>query len=188
MGHESVMNTKKINPLTIQSKQWLLDALLQLMKEKKYNEITIKELTERAGLDRKTFYRHFKAKDEILNIPIKEAFDKYIYNLRNLPMLSSHEANKAYFELCLQYIDFFKLLESHGMLMIVLVKLSEYLPIINGMFLDDPVYSQKTAWGLTYEAGGIWNVTVRWISSGAKESPEEMAKMIDSIMPPIFQE
>lgn len=181
------METKKINPLTIQSKQWLLDALLQLMKEKKYNEITIKELTSRAGLDRKTFYRHFKTKDDILNIPIKEAFDKYANDLKKSPILSSHGAIKAYFDLCLMYMDFFRLLNSHGLLMIILTSLSEFLHILNSTYFD-PAYHKKTAWELTYEAGGIWNVTMHWINSGAKETPEEMATIIGSIMPPIFQE
>ena len=39
------MNMKKENPLTVQSKQWILEALLKLMEEKNYEKITIKELT-----------------------------------------------------------------------------------------------------------------------------------------------
>ena len=56
------MNMKKENPLTVQSKQWILEALLKLMEEKDYEKITIKELTARADLDRKTFYRNFRSK------------------------------------------------------------------------------------------------------------------------------
>jgi len=177
------MEAKKSNPLAVQSKQWLLDALLQLMKEKSYREITIKELTERAGLDRKTFYRHFRTKDEILNLPIKKAFDTYIGELKNIPNLSSYEVAKVYFDLCLQYIDFFKLLNDHGLLMIVLEKFSEYFPVLNDMFLADPLYHEKTVWELIYEAGGFWNVTVHWIRNDAQETPEEMAKIIGSIAP-----
>lgn len=45
---------KKENPLAVQSKQWILTALLALMEEKSYNNISIKELTAKAALDRKT--------------------------------------------------------------------------------------------------------------------------------------
>ena len=176
---------KKINPLTIQSKQWLLNALLQLMNEKSYSEVTIKELTERAGLDRKTFYRHFKTKDEILDIPINEFFDKYVHAINNLPELTSYEVTKTYFNLCLQFIDFFKQLCAHGLQTIILLKLSKFLPILNDMFLTDPVYRKKSSWELTYEAGGIWNITIFWISNGSKETPDEMAKIITSITSPL---
>ena len=182
------MENKKINPLSVQSRLWLLDALLQLMREKPYNEITIKELTKRACLDRKTFYRHFKTKDDILAIPIREAFEEYANDLKQSPTLSSHEAIQAYFDLCLKHIDFFSLLDSHGLSMIILTSLSEFLLVLNSMFSDNPIYHKKTAWALAYEAGGLWNVTVRWINNGAKETSEEMATIIGSIMPPIFQE
>lgn len=36
--------TKKTNPLIIKSQKWLVDALLTLMKQKAFNQITIKEL------------------------------------------------------------------------------------------------------------------------------------------------
>ena len=182
---QNYMNTKKVNPLTIQSKQWLLDALLQLMKEKTYNEITIKELTARANLDRKTFYRHFKTKDDILELPSKEIFDKYVEKLESLPQLTSHEVLKTYFHLCLQHIDFFKLLQTHNLQMVILIKLSEYLPMLNDMFLDKQIYSKKSIWELTYEAGGLWNITILWIRNGAKETPDEMARIVNSISSPI---
>ena len=51
--------------MTTQSKKWLLEALLHFMGKKKYSEITIKEFTKQAGLDRKTCCHHFKIKDEI---------------------------------------------------------------------------------------------------------------------------
>jgi len=180
------MKEKRINPLTVQSKQWLLDALLQLMNEKSYGEITIKELTGRAGLDRKTFYRHFRSKEELLELPLKEVFDQYVGRIADLSDMTSYEVVKAYFDLCRQYADYLTLLHRHGLIMIFLMKLSEYLPVLNDMFKDNPVYRSKTAWELTYEAGGIWNATVRWISTGARETPEEMAGIIGLIAPPLL--
>ena len=54
------MKALKENPIAAQSKQMILKALLELMECKAYNSISIKELAECAGLDRKTFYRNFK--------------------------------------------------------------------------------------------------------------------------------
>jgi AcrR family transcriptional regulator len=43
------------------------DALIALALEKDYDEITIQEITERADIGYRTFFRHYSDKDELLN-------------------------------------------------------------------------------------------------------------------------
>ncbi len=43
----------------------LRDVLMSLIIEKGYERISIKDITERAGIDRTTFYLHFKDKDNL---------------------------------------------------------------------------------------------------------------------------
>ena len=175
---------KKENPLAAQSKQWILSALLKLLKEKAYNNISIKELTAKAALDRKTFYRHFRNKEDVLYLVIKEACENYIIELKKLHELSSYGITKAYFLVCSQYIDFFDLLDRNGMLLLVLTKFDEYLPSLNEMFLTNQTYRPKSDYELVYQAGGFWNITVHWIRNGAKEEPEELAKIVSAFMIP----
>ena len=66
------MKALKENPVAVQSKQMLLNALLELMEKKAYSSISIKELAECAGLDRKTFYRNFDSKEEVLYLRLQE--------------------------------------------------------------------------------------------------------------------
>ena len=54
------------NPSALRSKEWLRKALLQLLTEKKYSQIHIKDICERATLSRQTFYQMFSSKDEIM--------------------------------------------------------------------------------------------------------------------------
>jgi AcrR family transcriptional regulator len=71
-----------------QSMQWLTDALLTLMSEKAYRGISITEICTRADLSRRTFYRLFESKEDIL---------------------------KEYVELlCLRYFELFKKQEAFG--------------------------------------------------------------------------
>lgn len=167
------MNMKKKNPLTVQSKQWILEALLKLMEEKDYEKITIKELTARADLDRKTFYRNFRSKEEVLYLQLQELCDLYIQMLQDLPQLSAYSVTEAYFSLCRQYAHFFMLLKRNNLL--------------NDLFLSNPVYRGKSKQELIYQAGGFWNITIHWINDGMEESPEEMAEVISSIMPSPFK-
>lgn len=59
---------KSNNPSVIKSQQWLYDSLITLMKEKSFDSITIGEITKNADLDRTTFYRNFRSKEDILNV------------------------------------------------------------------------------------------------------------------------
>ncbi len=54
------------NPSAIRSQEWLVEALLFLLEEKPYHKISIKEIAEKADLDRSTFYRHFDSKQALL--------------------------------------------------------------------------------------------------------------------------
>jgi len=145
--------------------------------------LTIKEIAERAGLDRKTFYRHFHSKEEVLYLQLQDLCQIYIEELKELPELSAYLITKSYFSICAQYSHFFKLLERNELLSLVLLKFNEYLPALNNLFLDNPSYRNKPKYELMYQAGGFWNVTNRWIRDGMKESPERMAEIVSAIMP-----
>ena len=181
------MKNIKENPIAVQSKQWILKALLDLMSEKDFSTITVKELSKRADLDRKTFYRNFRSKEEVLYLILEEMCQRYIQILKELPKLCAYECTKAYFSLCVEYADFFILLKRHNLLPLVLMKFDEYLPALNNIFINDPAYRNKSKYELVYQAGGFWNVTTHWIHDGFKETPEEMAQIIGSIMPSLLK-
>lgn len=49
----------------IETQRMLSDVLMQLLGETNYNKISVKDITVRAGIDRSTFYLHFKDKDDL---------------------------------------------------------------------------------------------------------------------------
>lgn len=53
-------------------------AFREMLKEMDYNQITIKELTEHADINRRTFYLHYDSMDELLNELIDEIADGYV--------------------------------------------------------------------------------------------------------------
>ena len=54
-----------------QSKKKIAEAMLKVMNTYDYKEITVTQITQEARISRKTFYRHFRDKDEVL----KHLFD-----------------------------------------------------------------------------------------------------------------
>lgn len=59
------MARTKIDRRIIKTKKAINNALLQLLSEKSLDEITITELTERADINRKTFYLHYTCINEV---------------------------------------------------------------------------------------------------------------------------
>ena len=58
------------------------------MKTKKYSDITIKELAQKAGVDRKTFYRNFKSKEDVLRFYLDRTCQDYIARLNKVTLIT----------------------------------------------------------------------------------------------------
>lgn len=52
-------------------------ALLEIIKKKPYNDVTITELCDKLGMPRKTFYRYFESKDDALYALIEHTLTQY---------------------------------------------------------------------------------------------------------------
>ncbi|MDD5935797.1 MAG: TetR/AcrR family transcriptional regulator [Clostridiales bacterium] len=61
-----------------QSKQKFVEALVTVMKQYDYKCITVTQIAQEADLSRKTFYRLFTDKDEILMLLFEDAYTKCV--------------------------------------------------------------------------------------------------------------
>lgn len=66
------------NPMAVRSKNALSETLLKLMMYKSFKDITISDITERAGLSRQTFYTNFERKEDILVYLLHGLFMRYL--------------------------------------------------------------------------------------------------------------
>jgi len=63
------------------TRRLLREALLALVLEQGYEQITIQQITDRADLSRATFYLHYKDKDELLADSLEALFDELVQSL-----------------------------------------------------------------------------------------------------------
>ena len=54
------------DPRVIRTRQLLLDALMALVEEKPFSQLSVTEITAKAGLDRSTFYLHYRGVHALL--------------------------------------------------------------------------------------------------------------------------
>lgn len=67
LGSEQMMESKSIDPRIVRTKQLLVDDFLKISREKKLSQITVKDITDIATLNRATFYAHFTDKEDLLD-------------------------------------------------------------------------------------------------------------------------
>ncbi|MEK5419015.1 TetR family transcriptional regulator [Paenibacillus odorifer] len=78
---------KTIDPRILRTKRLIMDAFMQLAIEKDFKDITIKDITSRATVNRATLYYHFYDKYDLLEKVLSEDVLKEV--LKNV---GSHEA------------------------------------------------------------------------------------------------
>ena len=57
------------------------EAFVALMQEKEYTAITVTDISEMAGINRKTFYAHYETKEQLLSHLIDEMFSDLLGTL-----------------------------------------------------------------------------------------------------------
>jgi len=65
------------------------DALLALMQERPFDEITVQHVLDRAGVGRSTFYTHYRDKDDLFLSDVED----FLENM-STRLLRTHEASK----------------------------------------------------------------------------------------------
>ncbi|MBQ6889174.1 MAG: TetR/AcrR family transcriptional regulator [Lachnospiraceae bacterium] len=177
------MNTTQKIELN-RSQKFFIDALLTLMQQKPYAEITITELSEYAQYDRRTFYRQFKSKDEVLCLHCATLLNE-MASLMNLKgQLTPYSGFLSYFEFWSKHKDFLSLLHEHNLLNFLADRqeylLYQYVGKLVHNDLPDSLSdtSEFSQYAFFFTLGGLWYSLVLWVRTGMKQSPEQLTEHI----------
>ncbi|RNB89722.1 TetR family transcriptional regulator [Brevibacillus fluminis] len=75
------MNNRKMDPRVYRTHQLLRKALIELMEERDFEQITVQDITERATIKRATFYLHFDDKQDFIHKYIRELLEQLKENI-----------------------------------------------------------------------------------------------------------
>lgn len=167
-----------------QSKRWLCEALIEVMKEKSYENITVKEISEKAMLARRTFYRHFKEKGDLLKEYTIILFNDYIeVVIRNEPK-EFKDVIKIYFLFWNKNIEFLKCLKRNELFFVFVEQHSKLINTIikNISKFKAPWHNfndyEEMKYATIYSIGGLWNVLSEWIDEEDRKSADEVAQIL----------
>jgi AcrR family transcriptional regulator len=77
-SHDTRTNSRKLDPRIERTQEALRVALMALIEEKGFDSISVQDITDRARLNRATFYLHYKDKQDLLVRASETAFDRLV--------------------------------------------------------------------------------------------------------------
>lgn len=78
-------NNEREDPRVLRTRQLLLQAFSDLFSEKGFHAITVLDITERASINRGTFYTHFEDKSAILEYWLRDQFHQRVTSTVIIP-------------------------------------------------------------------------------------------------------
>ena len=176
---------KSMNPSSRRSRRYITEALLGIMLEKPFGKISITEITEKADVVRRTFYRNFESKEDVIETYIYSMFLNLNEQLMKLPDLNAYDTAKLYFEYMEKHKVFLKLLEENDLFIIVLKVLEDHIDEFNRKFKGDRIedYDPKFLEYISlFKVAGMWRILKKWLNDGMQETPEQLASYFDQIV------
>lgn len=174
-----------------QTKLWIMNSLLTLLETKDYANITINMIVEHAGLGRRTFYRHFKTKDDTMKYITEVLMDQFAEKLLENHSSGMEEVAVAYFQFWENYIDVLLLLKKAHVLYFIEDNLAELIVNVAKKVKHIPsgIPAEKLAklyeqynFEFSIKLAGFWKATIIWCEENPRKSPEEMSKIITSLL------
>lgn len=175
------MQATKRKAIAEQSRKWLIESLLHLMEEKDYNSITVTEISDNALLSRRTFYRNFNSKEEVLEAYCHKLCQEYIAHFKDETDLSLSNVTKVYFSFWRKHIEFLNILNKNHLLFFLLERYNEFLPVIYQIYKgNNDDFNNKTElnYAILFSAGGFWNILAKWFKSDITQTPIEMSEIV----------
>ncbi len=162
-----------------QSAKMIEAALFGLMREKDLAQITVSEIVRRADVARRTFYRLYGGKEDVIHCHFERLCQEY---RDTYPVLESYDLGRIaqdYFGFWYQHREFLLLMERRGcwgMLYDGISRVSGDI-VRNRMDLEEAAGADVELFAC-YSAGGFLMLLYRWIGEGMQEGPERYAEKV----------
>ena len=165
----------------VRTRDALGDALIALMHEKSFDDITVQEVLERAGVGRSTFYVHYRDKEDLLVSDVEDFLEWFVAGFKqNGTSTKRLLPVQEFFSHIRDAREFHAALGRSG-------KLKEMETLATGIFARSIEERLQKA-GIELEstrrsaqahalAGSFFSLLDWWIDKGMKADPKEMDEL-----------
>lgn len=187
---------KKTDRRVRRTRDALGDALVTLMHEKPFAEITVQHVLDRAGVSRSTFYTHYRDKDDLFLSDVEDFLELMAFHLSRQSEASNRVAPvRELFAHVAEWREFHGVLVKAG-------KIRDFLELGQGYFargieqrlaeLENGRLAGAAGRGRPASpavaqmfAGALMSLLTWWITSGMPGSPTEMDELYHRMVWPL---
>lgn len=161
------------------SKNQILISLIDRMSVKEFEKISIMELVEQAEVSRKTFYRNFDSKIEVLLLEVEAIVNSYISMISKTNDLNFENIVLLVFTTAEKHAHFIELLVKNNLLYLLTDRLYEEL---NSVYKSRKaeIFNQfgelAIANALLFSFGGFEKSIKQWITETPRRTPLQVQK------------
>ena len=185
---KKITKEKKIDRRVRKTRRALKEALIEKLKDKPIQEITVREIADEIDINRGTFYQHYRDIYDMLSQIESELFGEFGELLYNSDKHHTHDIMST-------FIGFVTLLKENRDLVLVLLgpngdpafvdRVKEMVRehVIDAwMRVNSSDMIQYFDYYYEFVVAGCIGLFQKWLATGAKESPEKLAQMVDAIL------
>jgi AcrR family transcriptional regulator len=165
----------------LRTRDALGDALVALMHEKNFDQITVQQVLDRAGVGRATFYAHYRDKEDLFMSDVEDFF------AMAASMLKRHHVDTSRLAPIRELFSHMRDAKEFYMALVVSGKANDVRELGRGIFarsIDerieaagvqlDPLQRSAQAHAL---AGSMFSLLDWWIDKGMKADPQELDQL-----------
>lgn len=151
-----------------QSRMKIAKALLVIMKQYNFKEITITQLTQEAGLSRKTFYRLFTDKEDVLSYLFENLYMECLAQIKSRKIQHYWDVVQCYFDFWQERKPLLLLLKQNNLLSVLFEGAYKYsfeiFEYIRSRDVMDK-FSLQLPYMLAYSVGGMHSMLLKWVEN-----------------------
>lgn len=183
----------------------LRTALIDLLKQKSYDDISLEEITEHANVGRATFYLHYKDKEDLILEQFSEMANERAETLSEIPFSAWFPADDSPESKAQKHVSprpllmVFQHIKEHSDLYYILLKSAKssrnyerirkisteaIVAFVQNKLATDPIpilFKVPIEFFAAYFSGALLSTVDWWLEEGMHYSPEEMTIMFRSL-------
>ena len=189
---------KRDDPRVRRTRRALFEALIEIAETKDFNEVTISEIAERAGINRKTFYLHYRDKHALLDEAIDSLLGELTEASRRLvethgpldPNVPPPSIRWLLEHLAERPVLYRRLFGPNGVSHFTMRLQSLYyegfLRLWNDLGYTAAPGTPPVEFRATFASAATQRIAAWWLLSDSKESPEAVATWMWQLIHPLW--
>ena len=153
------------------------NALIALMKRKRFSEISVTDIVREAGIARQSYYRNFDCKEDVIREYMIEIQQNTMKQIKKEHLCEMNPAAiKTILDGLKNHSSEMNVIYNAGLSVLVLDAINE----VCEMCFGNMPFNSTQRYQLYCLAGMIFNVEMKWLQNGVAEDSAELADVIFS--------